>query len=105
MHMHDSILRLKSKPALERFSWETVWEELKANAPMLLSFLSFLLPSPKRDQEGVRPAVCTVASIFLLLNNQKVNLVQSVVSLILRAGNATKKVRNCGLLAIQFSQA
>ena len=61
-------------------------------APMLLSFVSFLLPSSKRSQKGMRPAVCMMVSILLYLNNQKVNLVQSMVSLILRAGHVTKQV-------------
>ena len=30
---HDSILRLKSKPALENFTWKMVWLELEQNAP------------------------------------------------------------------------
>lgn len=97
---HDSILRLKSKPALEHFSWETVWEELRVNAPLLLSFFSCLLP--KRKQQEVHPAICMLASIVLRLNNQKVNLVQSVVSLILRAGHATKQVRSASLFSCGF---
>ena len=89
---HDSILRLKSKPALEHFSWETVWEELSQNAPMLMSLLLNLVPSSKRDSESVKPALCVCASVILKLNNQKMNLVQSAVSLVLKAGHATKQV-------------
>ena len=87
---HDSILRLKSKPALEHFSWETVWEELPQNAPMLMSLLLNLVPSSKCDSESVKPALCICASV--ILNNQKMNLVQSAVSLVLKAGHATKQV-------------
>jgi hypothetical protein len=33
---HDSTLRMKSKVALEHFTLETVWLELKNNAPLLV---------------------------------------------------------------------
>ena len=51
--------------------------------------VSNLIPPSKRASESVKPALCMCASIILKLNNQKINLVQSVVSLILKAGHAT----------------
>lgn len=89
---HDSILRLKSKTALEHFTWETVWAELQQNTPTLMALLLGLLPASKCEREDVRPAMCLCASILLKLRNDKVNLIQSVISLVLKAGHATKQV-------------
>ena len=89
---HYSILRLKSKPALENFTWKTVWLELEQNAPTFLVLLVGLLPGSKQQLDSVRPALCMCASILLKLTNQKVDLVQTVVSLVLKAGHATKQV-------------
>lgn len=99
---HDSILKLKSKPALECFSWETVCKELSQNTPMLMSLLSNLIPPSKQASESVKPALCMCASIILKLNNQKINLVQSVVSLILKAGQATKQVKHSFDCSLEF---
>lgn len=99
---HDSLLRLKSKPAIENFTWESVWLELKQNAPGLVSFLCALLPFAKRNSETTRPALCMCVSILLKLQNPKVNLVQSMVSLILKSGHATKQVCIYDLVYIQF---
>ena len=40
---HGSILRLKSKPALENFTWKMVWLELEQNAPTFLALFAGLL--------------------------------------------------------------
>ena len=89
---HDSLLRLKSKPAVEHFTWESVWLELQKNAPILMSLLTSLLPQSKRNSEASKLPLCMCASILLKLQNPKMNLVQSMVSLVLKAGHATKQV-------------
>ena len=89
---HDSILRLTTKPALEQFTWERVWEELASNAPILLSILTGLLPCSKIQSKSCQAALCVCASVILKLQNHKVNLVQSVIGLVLKAGHATKQV-------------
>ena len=94
---HDSILRLKSKPALEHFTWEAVWAELQQTAPTLMALLLRMTPAARHADEGVRPALCLCASILLKLRNNKVNLVQSVISLVLKAGHATKQVQHCAI--------
>ena len=88
---HDSILRMTSKPALENFTWERVWQELE---PLLAATLTGLLPVSKRTQTNVVHALCVCASIILKLQNQKVN-VQTMISLVLKAGHATKQVTKC----------
>lgn len=97
---HDSILKMKTKPALEQFTWKTVWLELQQNAPTLIDLLLGLLPASKSNLDSVRPALCMCASILLKLTNGKVNLVQTVISLVLKAGHATKQVRQ---LHVQFN--
>ena len=78
---HDSILHMKTKTALELFSWERVWLELQTHAPLLVVILVQLLPSSKHKAEDViHPAVCICASIFLKLHNNKVNLVQAMMA-------------------------
>ena len=89
---HDSILRMTSKPAIENFTWERVWQELELKTPLLATTLSGLLPVSKRTQINVVPALCVCASVLLKLQNQKVNLVQTMISLVLKAGHATKQV-------------
>ena len=91
---HDSILRMKTKTALELFSWERVWLELKTHAPMLVALLVQLLPPSKRKSADViHPALCICASILLKLRNNKVNVVQVMMAVILKAGHASKQVR------------
>ena len=90
---HNSILWLKSKPALENFSWDTVWKELTKEVPTLTSFVQRLLPVGKRNT-AVQPALCLCVTIILKLN-KKVNLVHSVISLIIKAGHCTEAVRLC----------
>ena len=88
----NSILRMKNKTALEHFTWETVWSELEQKAPTLTAILLGLAPTSKRESEHIKPALSLCASILLKLRNDKVNLVQSVISLVMKAGHASKQV-------------
>ena len=36
---HDSILCMKNKESLERFSWDCVWCEVQTHCPLLAKFL------------------------------------------------------------------
>ena len=89
---HDTILRMKSKTALEHFTWERVWIEVKNNAPVLVSLLLQLIPPSKREDQSARQALCICISILLKLRCHKVNLVQAVISVLLKGGHATKQV-------------
>ena len=82
-----SILRMKYKVALERFTWDRVWQELENKAPTLLKILS-----GGASSNNIKPAICTCASILLKLRNPKVNVVQAVVSVVLKAGHANIQV-------------
>ena len=94
--LHDSILQMKNKTALEHFTWETVWNELEQKAPTLTAILLGLAPTSKRAQsehtQCIKPALSICASILLKLHHDKVNLVQSVISLVMKAGHASKQV-------------
>ena len=89
---HDSILRMKTKPALENFLWERILDELQLHAPTLITLLRNCLPKSKSTSATVSPAICMSASILLKITNPHINLTQGVLSIILRAGHATKQV-------------
>lgn len=89
---YDTILRMTTKPALENFTWERVLDELERKAPTLLSIIRDSLPKKKAASEAARPAICTCASILLKMTNPHVNLVQGVLSVVLRAGRASTQV-------------
>ena len=79
---------MKYKVALERFTWDRVWQELENKAPTLLKILS-----GGASSNNIKPAICTCASILLKLRrNLKVNVVQAVVSVVLKAGHANIQV-------------
>ena len=97
---HDSILRMKSKVAVEHFSWETVWLELQNNAPLLVTLFKQLFPEQKKEDQSTIMAICVCISILLQAQNGKINLVQAVIGLLLRNGHATKQVCVCMLNSV-----
>ena len=102
---HDSILRMTSKPALENFTWNRVWQELQLKTPLLANILNRILPPSKQNKKTVIPTLCVCASIILKLQNQKVNVVQTMISLVLKAGRATKQVCNhcrCSCMTLYY---
>ena len=106
---HDTILRIKTKPALEGFCWERIFNELESSTPTQLSILKNCLPKPREKSlpsvELARlPAICMSASILLKLSNPHVNLAQAVLSVVLRAGCAHKQVRTCIILNVNSIQ-
>lgn len=48
---HDSIRRMKSTIAVERFTLESVWVEVQTNAPLLVSFLLQLIQPSKEKMK------------------------------------------------------
>ena len=90
---YDTILRMKTKPALQSFTWQRIWDELDTKAPLLLTILTNCLPKKKGSSDAVKPALCMCASILLKLTNPHVNLAQGVLSVVLRAGHTPKQVQ------------
>ena len=91
---HSSILRMKYEVALESFTWDRVWEELESKVPTVLKILS-----SDFSNTSIKPAVCVCASILLKLRNPKINLVQAMLSVVLKAGQVNIHVQ-CELLTV-----
>ena len=69
---HESILRMKTKSALQNFSWDQILEELQLNTPTsLLTILTNCLPKHKPANSAVIPGVCTSATIMLKLHHYR----------------------------------
>ena len=86
---HKSMLRVKSRTALESFTWDRVWSEIRVNAPILTSILKGTFAS---TDDSIFPLLCVAVSILLKVSNPQVNLVQYILSLVLKLGHATKQV-------------
>ena len=89
---HDSILRMKTKDSLERFTWDRVWTEIETCCPLLTSFLKGCLSPKLRDNDSSIPPLCLCANILLKLQNSHINLVQAIISMLLKSGHANKQV-------------
>ena len=85
----DSILREKSPTAMEYFSWNSIWLELEAKAPMLTTSLKKSMKSFSEKNKRI-PVVCI--SMLLKCQNKNMCMVQAIVSLILYTGHAGKWV-------------
>lgn len=83
---------MKTKDSLERFTWERVWSEVETCCPTLTSFLWECLSPRAKEFENTIPSLCVCASILLKLQNPHVNVVQALLSLILKSGHASKQV-------------
>ena len=85
-----SVLKSKSPRSLTSFTWSDVLTELKIHAPTLLSLFADLTKTrAKKDASGV---ICMCASILLKFRNPSMGLIQHMLSVVLYAGRAKKKV-------------
>ena len=87
---HNSILRMKNKQSLEFFTWDRVWSEICDQCPILSMLLKKCLPIARN--ESFIPPVTLCCSILLKLQNPHINLVQGLLSIILKSGHASKQV-------------
>ena len=55
---HDSILRMKTKPAVEMFTWDCVWRELEEKVPLLLQNVKKSVAQTARSIDTMKPALC-----------------------------------------------
>ena len=78
----------KARESLSTFSWETVYDILKAKAPTILAFLEACLSS----LDG-KVAVGVCASILAKARCPSVSLLQHIISIILYSGHSGKKVK------------
>lgn len=89
----DSLITLRHynlKKSFTSFTWQDLWIELQTMLPTFCTYLQFLLPTGKR--ETLIPAVCTVAGMVAKANNQQLNMVQDMLSIILYGGHTTTMV-------------
>ena len=86
----SSIIRENSKTALQFFSWETIVLELLNVAPLLVIMLKHYLSTV--PTERLNHILCVCACILVRSRNNKMNMLQSVISILLFAGHAGKMV-------------
>ena len=87
----NSVLVETSQAALEYFSWESMWQEMAKATPVIMSLFSTCL-SHQADKAKLKPIICMCTAILAKSRNPKLCLVQSIISLILLAGHASKQV-------------
>ena len=83
---------MKSKNSLEKFTWDRIWSEVETCCPLLASFIKGCLPPKLQDNSCSLPSLCVCASIILKMQNSHINLVQGLLSLLLKSGHASKQV-------------
>ena len=84
---HDSIL-LDNHEAVKRFSWETIWVELKEQVPTLMNLLISIVDNPHEK----KPMLCLILSMILKARYSRMALVQRAVSLVLYGNGTSKQV-------------
>ena len=92
----DSILREKSQPAMELFSWTTIQLELEKHSCVLVKFLENAFPKVNRK------ILLMTTAMLLKGRNRKMCHVQAMISLLLYAGHAGKQVSKQALSKIWY---
>ena len=64
---HSSILQMKTKDSLKRFTWECVWLEIETHCPALTTTMKECLPTIVLKKDMTVPSLCVCASILLKL--------------------------------------
>ena len=72
---------------------------LVAKAPVFLSFVKACVP--KRNAEKAKPVLCMCSAILLKYRNNKMSLVQCIISLILQAGHCGNQVSICSVVCCE----
>ena len=80
---HNSLLQ-SCATDINRFSWESIWEELEENTPKLVLLLSIICPKDSIILKSI------VICMMLKQNNPKMSLLQRVTS-VMMYGNAVHK--------------
>ena len=83
-------LRLVSVEQPKQFKWET-YDDLKAKALILFTILNAACGSKRAN---LTLCVPVVAAVHLKYRSKQMGLLQTVVSTILHAGHASKRVTN-----------
>ena len=88
--MQSSLLD-QSPDTLKSFTWNAIYDELKKNAPIFLSFL-MAATQTKTPRSNRIAVMCVCASVILKYRFKRINLFQKIVSLVLYAGHCSKQV-------------
>ena len=104
-----SVLRKSSPEVLQSFDWKDLIHELEKHAPMFLSLLKGCIAPKKSSKSASRrqpkysedAIVGMCAAIILRYRNQRLNLIQRILSVILYCGHSAKLVSGvtCKLFA------
>lgn len=89
---HSSILKDKSKQAMESFSWDKLVAEMEINAPMLLSLLNKCTETPRTSRPNRQAIIGTICGILCKNRNHSACLFQRIVSILLYSGHSSKSV-------------
>ena len=103
-----SMLRKRSPAALESFCWKDLSEELERTAPVFTQILTECVTRKRRKRSVVGKSysaqdtavmgVC--AAILLRHRNQRLNLFQRIVSILMYSGHAPQRVSYYSLVFI-----
>lgn len=86
----NSIINSTDAVSIRSFSWEKLKADLTQHCDLLLKFLQLCVPQSKCEQaSGVLSLIIAMLAKF---TNQRARLVQTVISLVLLSGHATKQV-------------
>lgn len=87
----DSVLKRQSNDALKNFEWDTLFFELRQNAPVLTTI--FLACTKTKQWRPNRKAIIGMcAAMFLKFRYDRMSLVHKIIALILYAGRTGKQV-------------
>ena len=97
-----SFLQSQSKEKLTTgLCWDQLHSELSKNAPTLLTFLQACTKT-RVPRTNTKAVVGVCAAIILKHRQPKMNLLQKIISLILYAGHASKKVITSNVTSALF---
>lgn len=97
---NPSLLRKRDTQVLQSFSWDELLKELRSKSPLLMSLLQKCIDEKKlvktknvkKSKKNMTMCICTCAALLLRYNNESMNLVQRIVSILLHNGGASKRV-------------
>ena len=89
--IYNSIFCEHSVASIKQFNWDTLISELEDKTPLTLHLLQNCFPHQAKS-EVTYPVICMCMAILMKGRNQKMCMLQAMVSLILYAGHAGKQV-------------
>ena len=97
-----SVLCSQSTEDLKEFKWDELHAELSNQAPTLRSVL-LAATKTRVPRPNTHVVIGTCVAILLKHRNPKMSLLQKIISLVLYAGHASKRVRYLLLHAVMYN--